>query len=126
MTNVSSSMGSIEVVQEGVKRIERIESFDTAGLHPAMVQNVKLCGWDNPTPIQKYTIPSIVQGHDVIGIAQTGKCFTYRSSKHLYADSDSLRLWEDWCLLDPHFEQVDGKSSTACGSSTKPLHLPPR
>jgi hypothetical protein len=29
-------------------------------------------GYDAPTPIQKYTIPSMLQGHDVIGIAQTG------------------------------------------------------
>jgi ATP-dependent RNA helicase DDX3X len=37
-----------------------------------MAENIKLMGYDAPTPIQKYTIPSMLQGHDVIGIAQTG------------------------------------------------------
>lgn len=37
-----------------------------------MEENIKLAGYDNPTPIQKYTIPAMVQGRDVIGVAQTG------------------------------------------------------
>lgn len=37
-----------------------------------MVENIKLAGYDIPTPIQKYTIPSILQGFDVVGVAQTG------------------------------------------------------
>ncbi|KAF7554003.1 hypothetical protein G7Z17_g3255 [Cylindrodendrum hubeiense] len=63
---------SIEVQQEGPVKIDPVRTFRDAGLHPAMLDNVELCGYDNPTPIQKYTIPSILQGHDVIGIAQTG------------------------------------------------------
>lgn len=66
----------IEVEQEGPTRIQPIRSFADAGLHPVMLENVKLMGYDFPTPIQKYTIPSLLQGHDVIGIAQTG---TYNS-----------------------------------------------
>lgn len=38
-----------------------------------MLDNIHLFGFENPTPIQKYTIPSMIQGHDVIGIAQTGE-----------------------------------------------------
>ncbi|RCI16613.1 hypothetical protein L249_2903 [Ophiocordyceps polyrhachis-furcata BCC 54312] len=62
----------IEVQQEGPVKIDAIRSFKTAGLHPCIEENVKLSGYENPTPIQKYTIPSILQGYDVIGIAQTG------------------------------------------------------
>lgn len=43
-----------------------------------MLENVVLAGYDNPTPIQKYTIPSILQGYDVIGIAQTGETLSHR------------------------------------------------
>ncbi|KAJ3525590.1 hypothetical protein NM208_g11576 [Fusarium decemcellulare] len=67
-----SRIESIEVQQEGPVKIDHVRTFKDAGLHPAMLENVQLCGFDNPTPIQKYTIPSILQGHDVIGIAQTG------------------------------------------------------
>ncbi|KAJ4147840.1 hypothetical protein LMH87_002342 [Akanthomyces muscarius] len=63
---------SIEVKQEGPVKINPINSFKDAGLHPVMLENVKLAGYDHPTPIQKFTIPAIVQGRDVIGIAQTG------------------------------------------------------
>ncbi|KAF4452406.1 hypothetical protein F53441_4752 [Fusarium austroafricanum] len=67
-----SRIGSIEVQQEGPTKIDPIHSFKDAGIHPAMLENIELCGYDVPTPIQKFTIPSILQGHDVIGIAQTG------------------------------------------------------
>ncbi|KAG6137375.1 hypothetical protein E4U28_004593 [Claviceps purpurea] len=67
-----SKIDQIEVEQEGPTRIQPIRSFADAGLHPVMLENVKLMGYDFPTPIQKYTIPSLLQDHDVIGIAQTG------------------------------------------------------
>ncbi|KAK7426764.1 hypothetical protein QQZ08_006800 [Neonectria magnoliae] len=67
-----SRIESIEVQQEGPVKIDPVRTFRDAGLHPVMLENVELCGYDNPTPIQKFTIPSILQGHDVIGIAQTG------------------------------------------------------
>lgn len=67
------SIESIEVRQEGPVKINPITSFADAGLHPVMLENVRLAGYTHPTPIQKFTIPAIVQGRDVIGIAQTGK-----------------------------------------------------
>ncbi|KAI9163282.1 ATP-dependent RNA helicase ded1 [Paramyrothecium foliicola] len=67
-----SAIETIEVHQEGPVKISPIQSFRDAGLHPVMLENVGLSGYDNPTPIQKYTIPSILSGHDVIGVAQTG------------------------------------------------------
>jgi ATP-dependent RNA helicase RhlE len=33
---------------------------------------LKEAGYENPTPIQKETIPLILDGHDVLGVAQTG------------------------------------------------------
>ena len=47
--------------------------FDEAGLHPAMLNNVKLCGYKTPTPIQAYVLPSVFKNVDIIGIAQTGE-----------------------------------------------------
>lgn len=37
-----------------------------------MVSNVQKCGYTTPTPIQTYTIPAVISGHDVVAIAQTG------------------------------------------------------
>lgn len=47
--------------------------FDDAGLHPVMRENIKLCQYGFPTPIQSYCIPAVLSGRDVIGIAQTGE-----------------------------------------------------
>ncbi|EFY97090.1 DEAD-like helicases superfamily protein [Metarhizium robertsii] len=67
-----SKIEQISVEQEGPVRIQPLRTFKDAALHPVMAENIKLMGYDAPTPIQKYTIPSMLQGHDVIGIAQTG------------------------------------------------------
>ncbi|EEH47254.2 uncharacterized protein PADG_03352 [Paracoccidioides brasiliensis Pb18] len=47
------------------------DPFDDAGLHPVMRENVKLCGYHVPTPIQAYSIPVILTGNDLIAVAQT-------------------------------------------------------
>lgn len=47
--------------------------FEDAGLHPVMIENIKLCGYEVPTPIQAYVLPSVFKDIDIIGIAQTGK-----------------------------------------------------
>ncbi|KAK0615763.1 P-loop containing nucleoside triphosphate hydrolase protein [Bombardia bombarda] len=67
-----SAIASIELFQEGPARVNPIASFESAGLHPVMLRNVELAGYDAPTPIQRYCIPAISSGYDVIAIAQTG------------------------------------------------------
>jgi hypothetical protein len=52
-----------------------ITQFHEAGLHPAMLENVKLCRYNHPTPIQSYCIPAVLTGHDVVAVAQTGMFF---------------------------------------------------
>lgn len=47
--------------------------FDDAGLHPIMRENIRLCNYEVPTPIQAYAIPAVLTGHDLIAIAQTGE-----------------------------------------------------
>ena len=41
-----------------------------------MLQNVKLCGYQSPTPIQAYCLPAILSNSDVIAVAQTGRSNT--------------------------------------------------
>jgi ATP-dependent RNA helicase DDX3X len=38
-----------------------------------MLQNVKLAGYDKPTPIQQYCLPAIAKGYDIVACAQTGQ-----------------------------------------------------
>ncbi|OAG06884.1 P-loop containing nucleoside triphosphate hydrolase protein [Paraphaeosphaeria sporulosa] len=64
---------AFEVLVQGMDKIHPFRDFDDAGLHPAVLENVKRCKYDFPTPIQAYCIPAVLTGHDVIGIAQTGK-----------------------------------------------------
>ncbi|KAI1804788.1 DEAD-domain-containing protein [Daldinia bambusicola] len=67
-----SKIAEITVSQEGENRIHPIFKFQDAGLHPIMMKNVEMAGYKTPTPIQKYCIPAIKMGHDLIAIAQTG------------------------------------------------------
>ncbi len=46
--------------------------FRTLGLDSRILQAVQEAGYTEPTPIQAATIPEIIAGHDLIGIAQTG------------------------------------------------------
>ncbi|KAI3340879.1 P-loop containing nucleoside triphosphate hydrolase protein [Ustulina deusta] len=67
-----NKIDKIDVTQEGLTRIQPIDSFEGAGLHPVMLRNIELCGYKTPTPIQRYCIPAIKMGHDLLAIAQTG------------------------------------------------------
>ncbi|KAI9821489.1 MAG: hypothetical protein M1832_003337 [Thelocarpon impressellum] len=62
----------INVLQEGLVRINPVRYFEDAGLHPIMMRNIELCRYDVPTPIQAYCLPAILKGYDIIACAQTG------------------------------------------------------
>lgn len=47
-------------------------TFDELGLAAPILEAVKDCGYEHPTPIQEQAIPCILNGRDVIGASQTG------------------------------------------------------
>jgi len=47
-------------------------NFETFNFHPSVMAGVRALGYSVPTPIQLQAIPLIMQGRDVIGLAQTG------------------------------------------------------
>lgn len=47
-------------------------SFDNLGLEPRLLEAVASMGYDAPTPIQRDAIPTVLEGRDVVGCAQTG------------------------------------------------------
>ncbi|XP_077980837.1 ATP-dependent RNA helicase DDX4-like isoform X2 [Glandiceps talaboti] len=49
-----------------------IQSFDQAELYETLAKNVKKASYLKPTPVQKYSIPIILGGRDLMACAQTG------------------------------------------------------
>ena len=47
-------------------------TFDQLGLSEDLLRAVTDAGYTTPTPIQQQTIPAVLMGKDVIGVAQTG------------------------------------------------------
>jgi ATP-dependent RNA helicase RhlE len=47
-------------------------SFSTFNLHPQIAAGVEALGYTTPTPIQSQALPPVLEGQDVMGLAQTG------------------------------------------------------
>ena len=52
--------------------IEESQGFATLGLSDAVQNAVAAVGFSTPSPIQEQTIPILMEGRDVVGLAQTG------------------------------------------------------
>jgi len=68
---------NIEVTAEGGTGKEQpISAFQEAcekyQLPDELTANLERCGYDTPTPVQKYSIPAVLEGSDVMVSAQTG------------------------------------------------------
>ena len=46
--------------------------FEAFNFHPSVAAGVAAAGYEIPTPIQSMAIPKVVEGHDIMGLAQTG------------------------------------------------------
>ncbi|MDA0232966.1 MAG: DEAD/DEAH box helicase, partial [Chloroflexi bacterium] len=46
--------------------------FASFNLGPAIQRGIAFAGYQQPRPIQIDTIPAVLEGHDVLGLAQTG------------------------------------------------------
>src|SRR3954463_8325248 len=55
-----------------VEDLDAQANFNTIGLSPAVLAAVRDAGYERPTPIQAQAIPLVLQGRDVMGLAQTG------------------------------------------------------
>lgn len=62
----------IEVKVTGENAPSRIQSFNESGLRTILIDNVNKSGYRKPTPVQKYAIPIIMSGRDLMACAQTG------------------------------------------------------
>ena len=62
----------IPVSTSGENVPEPVENFLTCGLGPIITENVKLANYTVPTPVQKWAVPIIHAGRDIMSCAQTG------------------------------------------------------
>jgi ATP-dependent RNA helicase RhlE len=53
-------------------RKKEFMSFNAFGFHPHVAAGIAAAGFVTPTPIQVKAIPPVMQGRDVMGLAQTG------------------------------------------------------
>ncbi len=54
------------------KKVPQLTSFTDLKLNPALLKALEGEGYTTPTPIQAQAIPFVMQGRDLLGIAQTG------------------------------------------------------
>jgi ATP-dependent RNA helicase RhlE len=51
---------------------QTLTTFSELGLDPALLKAIQASGYETPTPIQVQSIPHVLAGKDIMGIAQTG------------------------------------------------------
>lgn len=51
---------------------EPVLQFTNPPLDPHLISNIKLASYKTPTPVQKYSIPIVMAGRDLMACAQTG------------------------------------------------------
>ncbi|PWN48255.1 DEAD-domain-containing protein [Violaceomyces palustris] len=64
--------GDIPVEATGRDVPEPITEFTSPPVDAHLLENIKLARYTNPTPVQKYSIPIVELGRDLMGCAQTG------------------------------------------------------
>lgn len=52
--------------------VEPAETFAAMNITPALSENVARCQYKKPTPVQKFGIPVVLRGRDLMACAQTG------------------------------------------------------
>lgn len=67
-----SKYEDIPVEATGHQVPDHITSFDDIKLTEIIRNNIKMARYDKPTPVQKYAIPIIISGRDLMSCAQTG------------------------------------------------------
>jgi ATP-dependent RNA helicase RhlE len=69
---ISRHQKAILDIRHQVNDCASMLKFNELALHPTILKNLEEKGYETPTPIQAQSIPSLLEGKDLLGIAQTG------------------------------------------------------
>ncbi|MBF3306346.1 DEAD/DEAH box helicase, partial [Pseudomonas aeruginosa] len=75
--------------------------FAALGIHPNVLAAIVAVGYEEPSPIQAQSIPLILEGHDMIGQAQTGTGKTAAFALPLLSRIDPSRREPQMLVLVP-------------------------
>ncbi|MCG7272857.1 DEAD/DEAH box helicase [Corynebacterium afermentans] len=75
--------------------------FETLGLPEKVIEAVKRVGFEQPSPIQAQTIPLLMQGRDVVGLAQTGTGKTAAFALPVLSQIDPDKRYPQALVLAP-------------------------
>merc|ERR1719476_442908 len=62
----------VQITGNNVEGMKPIQRFSEAKLADSLSDNLRRCGYDRPTPVQKHSIPIVCSGRDLMACAQTG------------------------------------------------------
>ena len=75
----------------------KMSFFQDLGLAQPILKALEAAGYDTPTPIQQQAIPSLLEGRDLCGIAQTGTgktaAFALPSLHHFATKPEHLHIF---------------------------------
>ena len=97
---------------------EDLKVFDDLPLSAEVLKAVKSLGFEAPTPIQERAIPVIMEGHDILGQAQTGTGKTAAFSLPMLSKIDCSKGFIQALILEPTRELAI-QVAEACQSFAK-------
>ncbi|QNE89352.1 DEAD/DEAH box helicase [Corynebacterium incognita] len=80
---------------------ESTQGFDTLGLPDEVIKAVEKVGFTTPSPIQQETIPLLMEGRDVVGLAQTGTGKTAAFALPVLSRIDAAARYPQALVLAP-------------------------
>ncbi|GMG87344.1 DEAD/DEAH box helicase [Biformimicrobium ophioploci] len=79
----------------------QVTSFDELGLPSSILDAIRKVGYETPSPIQAATIPHLLEGRDVLGLAQTGTGKTAAFALPILANIDLRQKSPQVLVLAP-------------------------
>ncbi|ETS62492.1 hypothetical protein PaG_03119 [Moesziomyces aphidis] len=90
MASSKASASAVEEIAKSASEPPKHTSFSSIGISPMLIRSLASLQIKVPTPIQSLTIPSVLEGRDLVGGAQTGSgktlCFALPILNRLIKD----------------------------------------